>query len=76
MPHRHMIKKCHTGISYVYVMKVSKLIESLQFFDENEDVTFYFLKNDTLTNCQLETLFSTDMGLEFTIQDTMELDNE
>ena len=54
-------------------MKVSKLIESLQVFDENEDITFYFLKNDTLTNCQLETLFSTDMGLEFTIQDTNEV---
>ena len=73
MPHRHDIKKCHTGISYVYVMKVSQLINSLQFFDENEDITFYFLKNDTLTNCQLETLFSTDMGLEFTIQDTIEV---
>ena len=57
-------------------MKVSQLINSLQFFDENEDVTFYFLKNDTLTNCQLETLFSTDMGLEFTIQDTMEVQND
>ena len=54
-------------------MKVSKLIESLQLFDENEDVTFYFLKNDTLTNCQIETLLSTDMGLEFTIQDTIEV---
>ena len=57
-------------------MKVSQLINSLQFFDENEDVTFYFLKNDTLTNCQLETLISTDMGLEFTIQDTMEVQND
>ena len=55
------------------IMKVSKLIESLQLFDENEDVTFYFLKNDTLTNCQIETLISTDMGLEFTIQDTIEV---
>ena len=54
-------------------MKVSQLIKSLQFFDENEDVTFYFLKNDTLTNCQIETLFSTDMGLEFTVQDTIEV---
>ena len=57
-------------------MKVSKLIESLQVFDENEDITFYFLKNDTLTNCQIETLLSTDMGLEFTIQDTMEVQSE
>ena len=57
-------------------MKVSKLIESLQVFDGSEDITFYFLKNDTLTNCQLETLFSTDMGLEFTIQDTIEVQND
>ena len=57
-------------------MKVSQLINSLQFLDENEDITFYFLKNDTLTNCQLETLFSTDMGLEFTIQDTIDVQSK
>ena len=35
-------------------MKVSKLIETLSKFDSDDNVTFYFLKNDTLTNCQLE----------------------
>ena len=30
-------------------MKVSKLIETLSKFDSDDNVTFYFLKNDTLT---------------------------
>ena len=55
-------------------MKVSKLIETLSRFDSDDNVTFYFLKNDTLTNCQLEDIgFYPDMGIEFTIQDTSEL---
>ena len=54
-------------------MKVSKLIETLSKFDSDDNVTFYFLKNDTLTNCQLEDIgFYLDMGVEFTIQDTSE----
>ena len=54
-------------------MKVSQLIEWLSLQDKDDDVTFYYLKNDTLTNCQLETIIETDMGVEFTIQDTNEL---
>ena len=54
-------------------MKVSQLIEWLSLQDKDDDVTFYYLKNDTLTNCQLETIIGTDMGVEFTIQDTSEL---
>jgi len=54
-------------------MKVSELIEWLSLQDKDDDVTFYYLKNDTLTNCQLETIIETDMGVEFTIQDTSEL---
>ena len=58
-------------------MKVSKLIETLSKFDSDDNVTFYFLKNDTLTNCQLEDIgFYPDMGIEFTIQDTSELFEE
>ena len=58
-------------------MKVSKLIETLSKFDSDDNVTFYFLKNDTLTNCQLEDIgFFPDMGIEFTIQDTSELFEE
>ena len=55
-------------------MKVSELIESLSRYDRDDDVTFYYLKNDTLTNCQLEDIgFYLDMGVEFTIQDTSEV---
>ena len=53
-------------------MKVSKLIETLSNFDSDDNITFYFLKNDTLTNCQLEDVNSYGMGIEFTIQDTSE----
>ena len=52
-------------------MKVSELIEALSRYDRDDDVTFYYLKNNTLTNCQFEDLgFYRDMGVEFTIQDT------
>ena len=58
-------------------MKVSELIKTLSKFDRDDDVTFYFLKNDTLTNCQLEDIgFYPDMGVEFTIQDTSEVMEE
>ena len=54
-------------------MKVSELVKKLSQFDNDDNVTFYFLKNDVLTNCQLETIIETDMGVELTIQDTSEL---
>ena len=58
-------------------MKVRELIEALSHYDDDDDVTFYFLKNDTLTNCQLEDIgFYLDMGVEFTIQDTSEVMEE
>ena len=61
-------------------MKVRELIEALSYYHGDDDITFYFLKNDTLTNCQLEDIgFYPDMGVEFTIQDTsavMEIDND
>ena len=59
-------------------MKVSELIKALSYYDGNDNVTFYFLKNDTLTNCQLEDIgFFTDvMGVEITIQDTSEVQEE
>ena len=58
-------------------MRVSELIETLSKYDRDDDVTFYFLKNDTLTNCQLEDIgFYPDMGVEFTIQDTSEVVEE
>ena len=59
-------------------MKVRELIEALSHYDDDDDVTFYFLKNDTLTNCQLEDIgfFSDTMGVELTIQDTSEVMEE
>ena len=57
-------------------MKVKELIEALSNYDGDDDITFYFLKNDVLTNCQLETIIETDMGVEFTIQDTSEVMEE
>ena len=58
-------------------MKVKELIEALSYYNGDDDITFYFLKNDTLTNCQVEDSFYTDsMGVEFTIQDTSEVMEE
>ena len=53
-------------------MKVSELIEALSYYDGDDNITFYFLKNNTLTNCQLEDIsfYTETMGVEFTIQDT------
>ena len=59
-------------------MKVSELIEALSYYNGDDNITFYFLKNDTLTNCQLEDIgfFSDTMGVELTIQDTSEVQEE
>ena len=65
-------------------MKVSELADKLGLFVDynksdskpDEEITFYFLKNDTLTNCQVEDINSYDMGIEFTIQDTSEVFEE
>ena len=59
-------------------MKVSELIEAMSYYDGDDNITFYYLKNDTLTNCQLEDIgfFSDTMGVEFTIQDTSEVMEE
>jgi len=52
-------------------MKVSELMETLSNYDKDDSITFYYLKNDTLTNCQLEsTCWYPDMGIEFIIQET------
>ena len=51
-------------------MTVSELKKMLSKFDDDEQVTFYFLKDNILTNCQLEDINSYGMGIEFTIQDT------
>ena len=53
-------------------MKVKELIEALSYYDGDDNITFYFLKNNVLTNCQLEDIsfYTEHMGVEFTIQDT------
>ena len=54
-------------------MKVSRLKEILSQFDDDENITFYFLKDNILTNCQLEDINYYGMGIEFTVQDTSEV---
>ena len=51
-------------------MTVSELKKMLSKFDDDEQVTFYYLKDNILTNCQFEDINSYGMGIEFTIQDT------
>jgi hypothetical protein len=51
-------------------MTVSELKKMLSKFNDDEQVTFYFLKDNILTNCQLEDINSYGMGIEFTVQDT------
>ena len=53
-------------------MTVSELKKMLSKFNDDEQVTFYFLKDNILTNCQLEDINSYGMGIEFTVQDTYE----
>ena len=59
-------------------MKVSELIEALSYYNDNDDITFYYLKDNILTNCQLEDIsfYSSSMGIEFTVQDTSEIMEE
>ena len=65
-------------------MTVSELVDKLGLFVDynksavqpDEKITFYFLKNDTLTNCQVEDINTYDRGIEFTIQDTIEVMEE
>ena len=57
-------------------MSVAEVKEMLSKFDDDEQVTFYFLKDNILTNCQLEDINSYGMGIEFTVQDTHEFIEE
>ena len=59
-------------------MKVKELIKALSYYGGDDDITFYFLKNDTLTNCQVEDIsfYTESMGVEFTIQVTSEIQEE
>tara|TARA_B100000925_G_scaffold229780_1_gene178345 strand:- start:215 stop:397 length:183 start_codon:yes stop_codon:yes gene_type:complete len=59
-------------------MKVRELIEALSYYDGDDDITFYYLKDNILTNCQLEDIsfYTSSMGIEFTVQDTSEIMEE
>lgn len=54
-------------------MTIKELKEKLSNFDENELVRFYFLQNDNLNGCELETIIQADGRVEFTIQDEEEV---
>ena len=53
-------------------MTVAELVEKLLDFDGDEEITFYYLKDNILTNSRLEDINSYGMGIEFTVQDTYE----
>ena len=53
-------------------MTVRELVERLLDFDGDEEITFYYLKDNILTNALLEDINSYGMGIEFTIQDQHE----
>ena len=57
-------------------MTVAELREKLSYFDDDEQILFYYLKDNILTNALLEDINSYGMGIEFTIQDTHEFMEE
>ena len=57
-------------------MTVEELREKLSHFDDDEQILFYYLKDNILTNALLEDINSYGMGIEFTIQDTHEFMEE
>ena len=57
-------------------MTVAALREKLSYFDDDEQILFYYLKDNILTNALLEDINSYGMGIEFTIQDTHEFMEE
>ena len=57
-------------------MTVAELVEKLLDFDGSDEVTFYYLKDNILTNSRLEDINSYGMRIEFTVQDTHEFMEE
>ena len=57
-------------------MTVAELVEKLLDFDGDEEISFYYLKDNILTNSRLEDINSYGMGVEFTVQDTYEFMEE
>ena len=50
-------------------MKVKDIIKALKKCNQNNNIIFYYLKNNDLINCSYETLLSVDNRVELTIQD-------
>ena len=57
-------------------MTVAELREKLSYFDDDEQILFYYLKDNIVTNAIFEDINSYGMGIEFTIQDTHEFMEE
>ena len=51
-------------------MTVAELKKMLSKYDDNEQILFYYLKNNIVTNAIFEDINSYGMGIEFTVQDT------
>ena len=51
-------------------MTVAELKEKLSYFDDDEQIIFYYLKDNIVTNAIFEDINSYGMGIEFTVQDT------
>ena len=51
-------------------MTVAELREKLSYFDDDEQILFYYLKDNIVTNAIFEDINSYGMGIEFTVQDT------
>ena len=51
-------------------MTVAELKKLLSEYDDNEQILFYYLKDNIVTNAIFEDINSYGMGIEFTIQDT------
>ena len=53
-------------------MTVAELKKMLSKYDDNEQILFYYLKDNIVTNAIFEDINSYGMGIEFTVQDTHE----
>ena len=51
-------------------MTVAELKKMLSEYDDNEQIFFYYLKDNIVTNAIFEDINSYGMGIEFTVQDT------
>ena len=53
-----------------------KTAQFLSEYDDNEQILFYYLKDNIVTNAIFEDINSYGMGIEFTIQNTHEFIEE